>query len=113
MNMEANCCPQGQCACKAQCLNVRAFALACGVTWGLGTLILGLLAFFSGFGVMAVTNLGSVYVGFAPTLVGSIIGAVWGFIDGLIGGLILAFIYNRVARKRCCCCNKGNCQPQQ
>lgn len=112
MNMDPNC-PQTQSACHSHGLNVRAFALACGVTWGLGTLILGLLAFFSGYGVMAVTNLGSVYVGFAPTLAGSIIGAIWGFIDGLIGGLILAFVYNRFVCKRCCCCNKNNCQPKQ
>lgn len=110
MNMEANCCPQnqngGNCGCCARGLDVRAFALACGVTWGLGTLILGLLAFFSGVGMLAVTNLGSVYVGFAPTLAGSMIGALWGFIDGIVGGLILGFIYNRFTKKSCCCCKK-------
>lgn len=115
MNMDANCCPQNQTCQNSGCctsrLNVRAFALACGVTWGLGTLILGLIAFFSGYGMMAVTNLGSVYVGFAPTLVGSVVGALWGFIDGMIGGLILGFVYNRFVKKHCCCCNKNNCPP--
>lgn len=111
METNSTCSTEIKCGCKAQCLNVCAFSLACGIAWGLGTLILGLFAFFSGFGMMAVSNLGSVYMGFAPTVVGSIIGAFWGFVDGAIGGAVIAFVYNRCARKRCCCCNKDKCQP--
>ena len=36
------------------------------------------------------------YMGFGPTLVGSLIGAAWGFGEGFIAGFLIAFVYNRL-----------------
>lgn len=83
-------------------LSVWGFAFAAGITWALGTLILGLLSWYFHWGVEMVRVAGTVYKGFAPTLEGSLWGVVWGFADGFIGGLILAAIYNWITS----CCKK-------
>ena len=37
----------------------------------------------------------NLFIGFAPTFVGSIAGAVWAFVNGFIAGALIAFFYNR------------------
>lgn len=75
-------------------LHVLSFGLAVGVTWALGLFILGIINLFSPYGMTFMISIASVYIGYAPTLIGSIIGAIWAFIDGFIGGVILAWLYN-------------------
>ncbi|MBW2998436.1 bacteriophage holin [Candidatus Woesearchaeota archaeon] len=79
-------------------LNVRAFAVSLGLVCGIGVFILGIVSMF-GWGIILIRPISSIYVGFAPTVVGSLIGAVWAFVDGAIGGLIFATLYNYVAEK--------------
>lgn len=79
-------------------LNIKAFGLACGITWGLGMLCLGLLNTFTGWGAAIENAMSTVYIGYTPTVIGSIIGAIWGFVDAGIGGIVLAWIYNKAAK---------------
>ena len=79
-------------------LDVKACGLALGILWGAGLLILGLLAMCGNYGAGFVNGLGSVYIGYKATLLGSIIGAIWGFVDAGIGGVIFAWLYNKLAR---------------
>ncbi len=79
-------------------LNVKAFALACALVWGLGL-------FFVTWWVIALdgasdepTMIGRVYRGYSLTALGSVVGLCWAFADGLIGGAIFAWVYNLVAR---------------
>ena len=88
--------------------NVWALAFALGVTWALGIFILGLGAFWFGWGTALVGSFGSIYIGYAPTLVGSFLGLIWGFFDGFIAGLVLAWLYNCFNR-----CFGGVCKPKQ
>lgn len=82
--------------CEYKCgqFHVLAFGLAFGITWALGMFVLGLTAWLFGFGVNLVDVIGELYLGFAPTFLGSIIGAVWGFVDLFIAGVIIAGLYN-------------------
>ncbi len=82
-----------------QKLNVMAFAIAAGVSWGLYMLFLGWIS-VGGYGAGIVQTLSSLYIGFEPGLLGGIIGGLLGFIDGAIGGAILAFVYNLIAKKK-------------
>ncbi|PIR20221.1 MAG: hypothetical protein COV45_07745 [Deltaproteobacteria bacterium CG11_big_fil_rev_8_21_14_0_20_47_16] len=75
-------------------LNVRALALALGMVWGIGVFSLGIMAMFN-WGADAVGALSSVYIGYSPTIVGSLIGLVWAFIDGSVCGLLIAWFYNK------------------
>ncbi len=44
--------------------------------------------------------LSSLYIGYAPSFVGSVAGTVWAFADGFIGGVIVAWLYNRLLLRR-------------
>ncbi len=75
-------------------LNVKAFALTCGLIWGLGLLVITLwLIYFDG-ASHQITFIGRIYRGYNISITGGLIGLIWGFFDGLIGGAIFAWIYN-------------------
>ena len=75
-------------------LNVKAFALTCGVIWGLG-LFVGTWWLIAFDGVTGeITLLGRFYRGYNISPLGSIVGLTWAFLDGLIGGAIFAWLYN-------------------
>ncbi len=81
-------------------IGVVSFGLAFGITSGVFVFVLGIMAGWFGWGVPVAAALSSLYIGFSPTLVGSIAGAVWGFVDGLIAGLMIAWLYNRLLLRR-------------
>jgi len=78
--------------------DVKALGYAFGITWMSGIVFLGILDAVWGFGGAVVNGIGSVYLGYAPTLAGILIGAVWSFIDGFIAGALMAWLYNKFAR---------------
>jgi hypothetical protein len=76
-------------------LSVKAFAVTCGLVWGLGILVLAWwVNLWEGTGG-AVPLLALAYRGFTFTPVGSFIGFLWAFPDGLILGALIAWIYDR------------------
>ncbi len=77
-------------------LNIKAFALTCGVVWGLGLFFLTwwIIAFDGATG--EATLIGRLYRGYTISGIGSLIGLIWGFFDALIGGLIFAWLYNKI-----------------
>jgi len=78
-------------------LDVKAFALTCGLVWGLGLFCLTwwIIAFDGATG--EVTFIGRVYRGYAISPGGSLVGAIWAFFDGAIGGAIFVWLYNTLA----------------
>lgn len=78
-------------------LNVKAFALTCGILWGLTILFctLWLLAF--GYDGHLIKALDHFYIGYSFTVIGAFIGLAWGFVDGFVGGAIFAWLYNKLA----------------
>jgi len=79
-------------------LNVLSFGLACGITFGVYLLLIGMIAWIFNWGTTVVQFVGSFYYGFAPTFVGSLLGGLWAFIDAFIGGVIFAWLYNFFSR---------------
>jgi len=79
--------------------NVKAFALACGLVWGLGLFILTwwIIAFDGSSN--EITLIGRLYRGYNISPLGSIIGLVWALADGTVGGAIFAALYNWIARR--------------
>lgn len=75
-------------------LNVKAFALTCGLVWGFGLFLLTwwIIAFDGVTGES--TIIGRLYRGFNISPAGSFIGFCWAFVDGLIGGAVFAWLYN-------------------
>ena len=80
-------------------LRIVPVALAFGLTWGIGVMLLGWVSGI-GWGGRLVDVLSSVYVGYASTLLGGLIGGAWAFVDGFVAGLLLAFLYNVFAGPR-------------
>ena len=79
---------------------------ALGLTWGLSTFALALTAHWFHFGNEIVHLIGTVYIGYKATVVGSLIGLAYGFVDFFIFGVILAFIYNSCCKHKSCCKKK-------
>lgn len=79
--------------------NIRAFALTCGIVWGIALFLLTwwIIAFDGATG--EATLIGSIYRGYTISPQGSFIGLAWGFFDGLIGGAIFAWLYNLISPK--------------
>lgn len=78
-------------------INVKAFALTCGIFWAACLLLIALLTMKTGLGLSFVNMVSEVYLGYGPTPVGALVGIMWGFIDGLVCGAIFAWLYNKLA----------------
>ncbi|MDY6773658.1 MAG: hypothetical protein SVS85_00535 [Candidatus Nanohaloarchaea archaeon] len=73
----------------------KAVALAGGLTWSLGALFMGLGSMVFPSWSSLVNWLGQFYLGYGPTVVGSVVGAVWGFFDAALGLYVFFWLYNR------------------
>lgn len=78
-------------------LNVLAFALTCGIIWGVGLFLITWWLIAFGGEIAEPTFIGRVYLGYRISPLGSIIGLVWAFADGFIAGAIFAWLYNRIS----------------
>jgi hypothetical protein len=80
-------------------LNVKAFALTCGLVFGFGLFFLTwwIIAFDGASG--EATFIGRIYRGYTISPGGSVIGLCWAFFDWLIGGAIFAWLYNSIASR--------------
>jgi len=78
-------------------LDVKAFAVTCGLVWGLGLFCLTwwIIAFDGSTG--EITFVGRIYRGYSISPLGSLVGMTWAFFDGLIGGAVFAWLYNLLA----------------
>lgn len=78
-------------------LNVKAFAVACGLIWGFGVLAFTWWRLAFERRGKDDTILGHIYRGYEITPKGSLIGFIWALFDGAAGGATLAWLYNAVA----------------
>lgn len=81
-------------------LDVKAFGLACGALWGGSMLIAGLIDTVSTWGDAWGEVAASIYLGYTPTVSGSIIIGIWGFVTAGIWGLVLAWLYNKFLKQK-------------
>ena len=80
-------------------LNILAFALACGIIWGLLLFVITwwIIAFEGATGDR--TIIGLVYRGYNISPAGSFIGLLWALADAFVGGAIFAWLYNLLATR--------------
>ncbi len=79
-------------------LNAKALALTLGIIWGASVIIMGLAAKLTGWGTFFVSAIGTKYIGYNASCLGSIVGGIWGFVDGGICGLLIAWLYNKLVK---------------
>ena len=80
--------------------NIRALALAVGLSWAAGIFIVGVANLAApGYGSAFLQLLASVYPGYSATASFGqvIIATIYGLVDGTIGGAIFAWQYNYLA----------------
>ena len=80
-------------------INVKAFAMATGVLWGLGVFLMTWYLILMEGASDDKLILGRFYLGYRVNPLGSLIGLAWALPDGFIGGAIFAWVYNRLASK--------------
>ena len=80
-------------------LNVKAFALTCGIILGAGLFFITWWIIITSGASGEPTIIGSVYLGYNISPSGSLIGLAWATVDGLIGGAIFAWLYNKIASR--------------
>jgi hypothetical protein len=80
-------------------LDVRAFALTCGIVGGLGLFLLTwwIMAFDGASGDP--TIIGRIYRGYTISPEGSIVGLIWAFFDGMVGGAVFGWLYNIIVEQ--------------
>ena len=74
----------------------KKLGLTFGVLWGASLFLLALICIPTEWGIDFIEVLGSVYIGYDLTILGSIIGGIWGFVDGFITGYLIVWLYNRL-----------------
>jgi hypothetical protein len=79
-------------------IDVKALGLTLGIVWGAAMFLLGLINMGRILGSGIIQAMSTLYVGYSPTIPGSIIGGIWGFLDAGIGGVVIAWLYNKLAK---------------
>jgi len=80
-------------------LDVKAFGFALGLVWGILSFLLGVVDTLYFWGNTWGKMMAQVYLGYNPTILGSIIGAIWGFVYASILGFAIAWMYNRLVEE--------------
>lgn len=93
-------------------LRVDAFALTCGLVWGLGLFFMTLWIIYFDGATGEPTLIGRLYRGYDISYTGAAYGLIWGFFDGLIGGAIFAWLYNDLATRFSRDSDSGTPEPQ-
>lgn len=86
-------------------LCIWSFGLAFGIVKALWLFGMGLAAMHFGWGTKMVDALSEMYIGYGPTLMGSVYGALEGFVVAFISGVLIAGFYNLF----CCACRSVEC----
>jgi hypothetical protein len=76
-------------------LNVKSFALTCGIFLGFGTLLVTWFLLLRGAPGEIMSKFADFYIGYSFTYGGAVLGLVWGFVYGFVLGGIFSWVYNK------------------
>lgn len=85
-------------------LNVKAFALACGLLWAFALFVMTWWLIIADGATGDKIFIGRFYIGYNVSPLGSFIGIIWAFLDAGIGGAIFAWLYNNLECLFTCMC---------
>lgn len=80
-------------------LNIKALAIALGLSSAVFALFLGWVSIF-GWGTYMVDMFASFYIGYSSSFFGAIIGAIWAFIEGAVFGVLIGYFYNYIIAQK-------------
>lgn len=79
-------------------LNPKNLGLAAGALWGASMFVLTVVSILTGYGVMWLELMTSIYPGYTISWPGSIVGLIYGFLDGFVGLYVFGWLYNKFNR---------------
>jgi hypothetical protein len=77
-------------------IDAHRIGLAGGILWGASLFVLTLVSIPTGYAAEFLKVIGSVYLGYHVSLLGSFVGLVYGFVDAYVGLYLLLFLYARL-----------------
>ena len=80
-------------------LDIKAFAVAFALVWGLGVFLLTWWVIFLEGPTGEIPEIGRVYLGYNISPLGSFIGMGWALFDGFIVGAVFVWIYNQAIER--------------
>lgn len=81
-------------------LNPLKLGIAGGILWGLCMFICTILAMYTGYSTEFLNLIAAIYPGYTISWWGTIIGFIYGFLDAFVGLFLLAWLYNKLDRKK-------------
>ncbi len=75
-------------------LEVKRFAVAVGVWWGVALFVVTLISLANGYASDFLKIVEGIYPGYTVSALGSVIGLVYGFVDGFVGTYLLWWVYS-------------------
>jgi len=92
---------------KHDCVKAKLCPFSLGVALGVAEAVFMLLFAWAGhfwhYGTPIIHQIATLYIGYAPTIIGGVYGGLWGLLDGFVFGFIIALVYDFCL---CCCCAK-------
>lgn len=79
-------------------LNAKIFGFSFGVICALFVFLLGISATYLNWGSSAVAVIGTFYLGFDATFLGSVVGALWAFVDAFLFFFLGVLLYDQVLK---------------
>ncbi len=79
-------------------LNMSKMGVTIGAIWGVNLLLMALMSMFFGVGEPIIVQLGSLYIGYAASIVGGLTGMVLGFIHGYVLGIFGNYAINLLVK---------------
>ena len=80
-------------------LDIKAFGFAFGIIWGGLMFIFGVFDMVYFWGNTWSRLMSMVYIGYRPTVFGSIFASAWGFVYASLLGFAIAWVYNRLVEE--------------
>jgi len=92
---------------KKECVKTKLCPFSLGIALGVASGLFLMLFAWAGhlwhYGLPLISQIATIFYGYAPTVLGGLYGALWGLLEGFIFGFIVALVYDFCI---CCCCTK-------
>lgn len=71
-----------------------------GIIWGLCMFFTTIISMYTGYASQFLAILSDIYPGYTVSGWGCLIGLIYGFLDAFVGLFVLAWLYNKMTRKK-------------
>jgi len=81
-------------------LQPNKFGAAGGIIWGLCMFLTTIISIYTGYAKQFLATMSGIYPGYSISGWGSLLGLIYGFLDAFIGLFLLAWLYNKLTKRK-------------